>query len=272
MRRYIVALPIAVLAMGFMAATVVRPAAAQQRPPQTTTQENPESARAQALLTRMMEHLAKAQAFSVDMQASYDVVQSSGQKIEFGETRQILVNRPDGLRMSIDRSDGQLQDIIFDGKELVFYDRDQNVFAKLAMSGTVDQVIAHLVYDLDTPIPLSLLLVTMLPQELEKRITELAVVEDTTIAGKKVTHLAARTADVDLQFWMTTEEQPVLLRAVITYKNDRGQPQFRANLSDWNFSPKIDAGSFAFAPPAGVEEVAFMVPTSVPKTNPAARK
>jgi hypothetical protein len=71
--------------------------------------------------------------------------------------------------------------------------------------------------------------------------------------------LAVRTADTDFQIWLTQGERPLPLRVVITYKKDVGQPQFRADLSDWNLDPKIDESALAFSPPAGAEAVPFMV-------------
>jgi hypothetical protein len=51
----------------------------------------------------MANYLAQAQSFSVTIDAAYDVVQASGQKIEFGEVRQILLNRPDDLRIDLQK-------------------------------------------------------------------------------------------------------------------------------------------------------------------------
>jgi hypothetical protein len=96
-------------------------------------------------------------------------------------------------------------------------------------------------------------------EELEKRITEIDYVELTTIAGKPADHLAARTADIDFQIWLAQGEQPLPLRVVLTYKKEVGQPQFRANLNDWNLAPKIDEAALAFSPPQGAEAVPFMV-------------
>jgi hypothetical protein len=42
---------------------------------------------AMAVLKRMAEFLSQAQRFSVTIDAGFDAVQDSGQKIEFGETR-----------------------------------------------------------------------------------------------------------------------------------------------------------------------------------------
>lgn len=268
MARYLTRLTIGAMAAAFvLGAPAIAPA--QQRPPQVAAQDDPKAAEAKALLMRMADRLATAQSFSVDMQAGFDVVQASGQKIEFSESRQILLNRPDDVRVETVRSDGTTQEILFDGKQLVFFDRGANVFSRLDRTGSVDQLIGHLVYDLDTPVPLSALLVTKLSALLGDVVQEVAVVERTTLAGQPAIHLAARTPDVDFQVWTTLGDQPVPLRIVITYKNDRGQPQFWANLGAWNFSPALDVQSFVFVPPAGAEQVAFLVPATPPGTKPS---
>jgi Predicted periplasmic protein (DUF2092) len=42
---------------------------------------------------------------------------------------------------------------------------------------------------------------------------------------------------VDFQLWIADGDQPLPLRAVLTYRREAGQPQFRAQFSDWNFEP-----------------------------------
>jgi hypothetical protein len=59
--------------------------------------------------------------------------------------------------------------------------------------------------------------------------------------------------------WVAQGEQPLPLRVIITYKKDTGQPQFSANLSNWNLAPKIDDAAFAFSPPEGAETIPVMV-------------
>jgi hypothetical protein len=49
---------------------------------------------AMAVLKRMAEFLSQAPRFSVTVDTGFDVVQGSGQKIEFGEMRQIMLRRP----------------------------------------------------------------------------------------------------------------------------------------------------------------------------------
>jgi hypothetical protein len=251
-----------VLAACLIAASTPPPAAAQQSPRPSSTQDATESVKAKALLMRMAEHLAKAQIFSVTMDASFDVVQPSGQKIEFDEARKITLSRPDKLRIDVEEADGDRHQVLFDGQDIVLFSPKEKVFGKLTKPGSVDETIYYVVGEMQTRLPLSLLLVTSISDELQKRVSEISLVEHATVDGKPTDHLAARTDDLDFQVWIATGDVPVPVRVVITYKKDAGQPQFRATLRDWNFSPKIDPASFTFVPPAGAERVAFMVPAA----------
>ena len=253
---------VAVLTVFLAAAAAPAMAAAPALPPAAPAADNPESAQARATLLTMADQLAKAQSFTVTVQAGYDVVQDSGQKIEFGETRKVFLSRPDHLRIDVEHSDGEQQQTYFDGKEIVIFDPREKVMARLSKPGTVDEGLYHLVGALKTRVPLSVLLATTFRKEMESRVTEIDLVEHTSIAGQQVDHLAARTPDVDFQVWITSGAKPVPLRVVITYKNVPGQPQFWANLSDWNFDPKIDPATFLFVPPAGTEAIPFMVPVA----------
>jgi hypothetical protein len=251
---------LAVLAACCMAAANLPPAGAQTVPPPPSAHDTTDSAGAKAMLMRMADHLAKAQSFSVTMDTGYDVVQDSGQKIEFNEVRRIVLNRPDDLRIDIERGNGRKEQVFFDGKDVTLFNPGENIFARLDRPGSVDDILYYIVQDLQTRIPLSVLLVTTLPQEMQKRITEVAVVDEVAIGDQPTVHLAARTDEVDFQVWITHGDEPVPLRAVLTYRRAPGQPQFWAILRDWNFRPAIDPAAFAFVPPAGAERVAFMVP------------
>ena len=233
---------------------------AQQSPSSPPVQVASDPAQAKALLMRMADYVATAQAFSVTVDASYDVVQGSGQKIEFGEIRHIILRRPDDLRVDLEQRDGAKEQVFFDGQKLTLFSPGENIYASLKRPGSVDDTINYFVYNLQTRLPLSVLLETSLPRALEQGVTEIAAVNDETLAGRAVEHLAARAKNVDFQVWIATGEEPVPLRVLITYKFAAGQPQFSASLSDWNFHPKIDPSEFVFVPPAGAESVAFMVP------------
>jgi hypothetical protein len=55
---------------------------------------SPSELQAASILKNMSEYLAHADRYGVTIRDGYDVVQESGQKIEFGELRIVTVSRP----------------------------------------------------------------------------------------------------------------------------------------------------------------------------------
>ena len=212
---------------------------------------------AREILMRMAGVLAGAQRFSVSVRSSYDAVQKSGEKIEFGETRKVTLSRPDRLRVESERSDGAKSLAVFDGKAITLVDLSHNAYATTPQPGGIDAALDHFVRDLGMRLPLSLLLRSRLPAELDAQVRSIAYVEKTTMHGVPSHHLAARTDTVDFQVWVADGEQALPLRVVITYRKSAGQPQFRAQLSDWNLAPALVDATFAAALPAGAQKVAF---------------
>ena len=231
--------------------------AAKKTPAAPSTKQDPE---AKAILLKMAHFLAQAPAFSVTIRSGYDAIQSDGQPIEFGAKRRILLQRPDRLRVDVERSDGDQGLVLFDGKGITAFKADDNAYARVEKSGTVDDALVYLVRDLQMTMPLARMFHTRFPKDLEKLITSIMYVEEDYLFDVPTDHLAARSADVDLQLWIAQGEQPLPRRVILTYKNAPGRPQFRADLSDWDLSPKVAADSFSFVPPAGAEQIPFIAP------------
>jgi hypothetical protein len=59
---------------------------------------------------------------------NYDVVQASGQKIQFSEVRKVQISRPDYLRVDTQQSDGDAGSLMFDGKTLTLFSLTDNVY------------------------------------------------------------------------------------------------------------------------------------------------
>jgi hypothetical protein len=237
-----------------VAASGSSPGAANQASQLTDAQRQ-----AQSLLDRMTRHLASLTSFSVEFRDGYDVVQSSGQKIEFGETRRVTLARPDRLRVEEVASDGQHDVATFDGKTISVLDADEGVYAQAAQPGGVDEALVYYVRALRMRMPLALLLTRNLPDVLGGRVKSIDYVERTDILGVPTHHIAGRGETVDFQFWIRDGAQPLPVRVVITYARAEGQPQFWANFSGWNLKPVISATTFAFSPPKDARKIPFAV-------------
>ena len=251
-------------------ATAAGPAYTQQAAPAPPAAATESQVQARAILMRMGQFLAGAQGFSVNLRTGYDVVQKSGQKIEFDESRTIAMSRPDRLRVEGERSDGAKVQMVFTGKEIIVVDAASNVYATAPQPGGLDETVVHFVRDLGMRLPLAVLLVSRLPAEIENRVRTIDYVEKTDILGTPAHHLAARTDSVDFQFWIADGAQPLPQRVVVTYRDEPGQPQFWAQFSDWNLAPAITEATFSAQVPPGAQKMPFAA--QLPRVSPATGK
>ena len=123
----------------------------------------------------------------------------------------------------------------------------------------VASYVKHLVGTLNIPLPLARMFRTNFPAELNRMVEEVDYVEQNVLTDVPTDHLAVRSKDVDFQIWIARGKQPLPRRVVITYKNARGEPQYRADFSDWNLSTKAPKGAFIFTPPGNAEQVPLLV-------------
>jgi hypothetical protein len=215
---------------------------------------------ARALLLGMANFIAQAPGLGVTMRSGYDAIQADGQRIEFGEKRKILMQRPDKLRVEVERSDGERGGVVFDGRWITAFNAQENVYARVEKVASLDETLVYMVRDLRATVPLARMLTTGFPADVDKRATEVVVVEESTLFDVPTAHLAVRTQEVDLQLWIARGPEPLPRRVIITYKNAPGQPQFRADLYDWKIAPRFDARSFTFVPPPGAEQITYLAP------------
>jgi len=238
------------LALGLTAASGY----AQQSSATTSSLEE----NAMSPLMKTAEFLAKAQRFSVKADISYDVIQDSGQKLEFGATRVITVKRPDRISVDIVDRDGTKRGFRFDGKQIAFFGLNEQVYATADKAGDLDAAFAYFTQDLQMPLPMGELFSNNLPKGLKDRFSEAYHVEESTVGGVPCDHLALRNDMTDAQVWITKGDKPLLHRLVITYKRENGQPEFRADFHDWNFAAEAPDSLFTFTSGEGAARIQFV--------------
>jgi hypothetical protein len=62
-----------------------------------------------------------------------------------------------------------------------------------------------------------------------------------------------------MQLWIADGDRPLPLRIVLTYVDQPGQPQFRAQFLDWKTEPAVGTDAFRFTPPPTARQIAFAV-------------
>jgi hypothetical protein len=241
---------------GHILAIIVGLLTAGIHPLAAAAEENAAAARIEA----MANHLAKAQRLGVAVDCSYDVVQDSGEKIEFGERREVTLRRPDRARFEVTRRDGSRRGLLFDGTQLTAFDLGENVYATVARPGTLDAALRYYTHDAKMRLPLRELFASDLAQQLKPVLGSARLVGKEMIGGVATDHVAFRGDTADVQLWIARDGEPLPQRIVITYRLAEGQPQFRADFHGWTFTPDVPDSAFTFAPPAGVEKIPILTP------------
>ena len=215
---------------------------------------------AAARIEAMANLLAKSQSLGVAADCTYDAVQDSGQKIEFGERRELTLRRPDRARFDVTRRDGSRRGLLFDGTQLTAFDLDEKVYATVPKPGTVDAALAYYTRDLKMRLPMRELFAADFPQHLKDVLGSARLVGKETVGGVATDHVAFRGDTADVQLWIARDGDPIPQRIVITYRLAEGQPQFEADFHGWTFNPDVPDSAFTFVPAAGAEKIPILTP------------
>ena len=213
---------------------------------------------AQAILKRMADLLKHTQQYTVTVDSEYDVVQKSGEKIEFGEVRKLTVVRPDRIRVDTESRDGRKGTLCYNGQDIVIFDARDNVYSSARKPADLDHLFDHFKDDLEMNMPLGQVFSAALEKVKTKKISSVYYVGEATITGVRCDHLAGTTGKVDFQIYVAQGDQPLPRRIVITYRKETAKPQFRAQLSDWQLNVNVSESTFAFTPPQGAERIPFL--------------
>jgi len=210
-----------------------------------------------AIFRGMSDFLAAQPRFSFRAEVSYDVLQETGEKLEFGSERSFLVRRPDRVLVAARGRDGVEERLTFDGTTLTVAVPDEGVYASVEHPGNTEAAVDFLVDEMGVMSPLGDLLHPRLADEVASRIESSRVVGTASIRGVRCHHLAFSRSGVGFQIWVEQGERPVPVRIVVTYRDHEGSPQFSAGLAGWDFAPDVPDSAFAFAPTEAAKRVPF---------------
>jgi len=201
--------------------------------------------------------LAAQQSLYFEAALGYDVVQVTGQKLEFGGSRKIAMRRPDRVRAHAESREGSEATLFFDGRSISIELADENAYVSVEKPGSLDAAFDYLAEDLGVPTPLADLLSANFYADIADRIAAGFVVGESKVGNTDCVHVAFSTDDIDVQMWIENSDRPLPHRLVITYRRAEGSPQFWAQLENWDLKPKTPDSLFAYTPPEGAERIPF---------------
>ena len=215
--------------------------------------------RADRILREMGEYLKTASEFTFKADISYDSVETSGEKIEYGGVAKVAVHRPDRLHWEYVGDELQRQSqAIINGSRFVLYKDAENLYSRADVPSDLDGAIDHLVKKYGFPVPTADLVYADPYSILIENVESGFLVGLHPVDGTPCHHLAFSQEAIDWQIWIEDGPRPVPRKLVVTYKNEPSSPQYTARLSGWDFQPRLSDRYFQFHPPAGASEIEFL--------------
>jgi len=247
MRTHLAAATLAALALGAGVGVGARPSFAKSAAPAI----DPEAVEA---LHKMGAFLRDQQKFTVRATATTDDLLSSGQKVQFSGTIEMMVRRPDRLRADI-RGDRRDEHLYYDGKTFTVYGERVGYFASFAAPPTLADLKTE-AEKRGIDLPLADLFYWGTEQDGTKEITAATKVGVSTVEGAACDHYAFRQKDVDWEIWIQQGPQPLPRKLVITTTGDKSRPQHSAVMT-WDLSPQLGDELFTFVPPPEAHKIDF---------------
>ena len=246
---------------------------------QTAPPVNPAiSAEASAALLRMGQTLSAKQ-FSFQAQTVRVYSDQGGDFLHIFHTVKVVADRPNRMLAESTGDDGSTK-IVFDGKNAYVYSPRHNQYAEIAVpAGTVEGMLKEAIGRLGVDFPLADFLSSAPNKAFLTGVTSGRVVDTVTIDGAPYLHLFfTQPPGIELELWLSKNQQSLPARLIVTYLNLPGQPNFIALFSDWNFDSHPAAADFTFQPPASAQKVvlrpaeATLSSATVPAADPKGAK
>lgn len=206
------------------------------------------------ILKAMSDYVAGQKAVAVTFDSAIEIVTSELEKIQFNNSGQVLLARPDKLRAS--RVGGYADvELVFDGKKISILGKNINSFAEIEAPGTIDQMYDRLRNEFGLQMPAADLLLSNAFDALTKDVVGAKHIGAGVIGGVECEHLAFRNEDTDWQLWVRTGPNPIPCKLVITTKSVTGSPQYSLVVREWKTDQSPAADTFVFKAPQGSKQV-----------------
>jgi hypothetical protein len=218
------------------------------------TAAHADEADARRLLKSMSDYLAAQKAISFDFDSNLDIVSTEQQNITLAASGNVVLNRPDKLRVSR-RGGFANMEMSFDGKTVTLLGKNSNMVAQVQAAGSIDQLVDVLRDKYHRPVPGADLLMSDPYKELMSEVTEVKDLGSGVVRGMECDHLAFRTREVDWQIWIAQGPNPFPCRYSITSRKITGAPEYRLDIRDWKTGAQVAADSFKLGIPAGAQKL-----------------
>jgi hypothetical protein len=213
--------------------------------------------RADRVLRQMSDYLGSLTEFMFRAENTADEYAVAGSKVQFGQTVDVYVKRPDRLKANV-QGDLENQQFFFDGKSITLFNKDKNVYTTLKAPGEIEQALEHAQDAFGIDAPLGDLIYRDAYRTLMKEALFGHYIGLHLVQGVQCHHLLFVQDDIDWQIWIENSPTPLPRKMVITSKWLAGGPQFTALIDYWKTSTSLAEDLFIFTAPVTARQIELL--------------
>lgn len=235
-------------------ATTPSPAQTSAAAPPTTPPAGKLDPVAIQALTGMGKYLMSLKNFELNTKATLErQIDESDMKLSFSYEGHYEVQRPNGFHIEM-KSDRQVRDFFFDGKNFTINIPREKAYATVAMPGKIVDALDGIYDNYGISLPLADLFYWADAGAPTDGLSTAMHVGYAKVNGQEADQFFYRGDDLDFQIWIARGAKPLPLRMAITTRSNPAKPSYVADLT-WNTAPSFAASSFTFRPGAGTSAI-----------------
>jgi hypothetical protein len=213
--------------------------------------------RAEEMILDLTRHAKERRIFRFEFEDTFDDVRPDGPKVQLTHVRQGVVSRPNMFRIET-TGDVANRVIVKNDKTVTLWDRDENVYAQVAESGSIDDALDMLMARYQVAVPAADLFYEDPAQSFMEQMRTAEYVGLSEADGIACHHLLFTGETFDWQVWIEAGDRPALRKLAIDYKMLPGRPQYMLRIISVETLTSVEPGEFDFEAPADAEKIEML--------------
>jgi hypothetical protein len=215
---------------------------------------------AKGILEKMSAEITSLQTFVITGDGYSDARLPAGQIIEHSRDVILRMSRPDTLRIT-NYSEEALSEIFFGEGVLSVYREKEGFYAQTKLPLDMDAAVDFAINEIGIDAPVLDFVSSDVAQHLIKDAESIDYFGLSRFRGENHHHIGIRTAETDVQVWVSAEGSPLPRKISISSKWDAGAPR-SVYFFDWAVDPEMKPKSLHFIPPEGATKIEFDLDTA----------
>ena len=199
----------------------------------------------------------QAKQFSFEARTLRVYSNQNGDLLHIAHRFKVTMRRPDRLLVDGTGDDGPRK-LVYDGKTATLVLDDGKKYASLPVPNTIQGMMHVVVGHFGVDFPLADFLTEAPSKSFLTGVVSGHQVNTVTIDGVPCRHFVFfQPPKMELELWLEDNERSLPRRLIVTYRSLPGEPNFVAEMSDWNFTVDPPDAEFQFEPAQGAERLQF---------------